>query len=172
MAVGLALGCGTMVGWKRIVVTVGEKIGKEHLNYGQGMSAEIVTMLTIGVADRFGMPVSTTHVLSSGVAGTMAANHSGLQAATLRNIILAWVLTLPVCVGLGAMTFSAGLYIVFKHLVPQATSLCLAIALLLLARRAWVWAANQQTRSPARGDVNGSRSASGPLARYSGRELG
>ena len=172
VAVALALGCGTMVGWKRIVVTVGEKIGKEHLNYGQGMSAEIVTMLTIGVADRFGMPVSTTHVLSSGVAGTMAANHSGLQAATLRNIILAWVLTLPVCVGLGAMTFSAGLYIVFKHLVPQATSLCLAIALLLLARRAWVWAANQQTRSPARGDVNGSRSASGPLARYSGRELG
>ena len=71
-----------MVGWKRIVVTVGEKIGKSHLTYGQGASAELVAMTTIGAADLFGLPVSTTHVLSSGVAGTMAANGSGLQWAT------------------------------------------------------------------------------------------
>ena len=113
VAVACFLGFGTMIGWKRIVVTVGEKIGKEHLNYGQGASAELVAMGTIGLADWFGLPVSTTHVLSSGVAGTMAANHSGLQAATLRNIILAWVLTLPVCVLLGASIFSFGLYILF-----------------------------------------------------------
>ena len=79
MAVAIALGLGTMVGWKRIVVTVGEKIGKTHLTYAQGASAELVAMLTIGAADMFGLPVSTTHVLSSGVAGTMAANNSGLQ---------------------------------------------------------------------------------------------
>jgi inorganic phosphate transporter, PiT family len=111
-AVALALGLGTMIGWKRIVVTVGEKIGKEHLTYAQGASAELVAMLTIGAADYFGLPVSTTHVLSSGVAGTMAANRSGLQMGTLRNLLLAWVLTLPVCVLLGATTFAAGLYLV------------------------------------------------------------
>ena len=113
VAVACFLGFGTMIGWKRIVVTVGEKIGKEHLNYGQGASAELVAMGTIGLADWFGLPVSTTHVLSSGVAGTMAANRSGLQAATLRNIILAWILTLPVCVLLGASIFSFALYILF-----------------------------------------------------------
>ena len=111
-AVALALGLGTMIGWKRIVVTVGEKIGKEHLTYAQSASAELVAMLTIGAADYFGLPVSTTHVLSSGVAGTMAANRSGLQMGTLRNLLLAWVLTLPVCVLLGASTFAAGLYLV------------------------------------------------------------
>lgn len=111
-AVALALGLGTMIGWKRIVLTVGEKIGKSHLTYGQGASAELVAMLTIGLAGRLGLPVSTTHVLSSGVAGTMAANRSGLQAATLRNVLLAWVLTLPVCVFLGAMFFAAGLRLV------------------------------------------------------------
>ncbi|WP_206242549.1 inorganic phosphate transporter [Novosphingobium terrae] len=95
VAVALALGLGTMVGWKRIVVTVGEKIGKTHLTYAQGAAAEITAMATIGMADAFGLPVSTTHVLSSGVAGTMAANGSGLQASTLRNMALAWVLTLP-----------------------------------------------------------------------------
>lgn len=113
-AVAFALGFGTMIGWKRIVVTVGEKIGKEHLTYAQGASAELVAMTTIAAADHFGLPVSTTHVLSSGVAGTMAANRSGLQTGTLRNIVLAWVLTLPACVLLGAATFSAGLYIVFR----------------------------------------------------------
>ena len=111
VAVACFLGFGTMIGWKRIVVTVGEKIGKEHLNYGQGASAELIAMGTIGLADRFGLPVSTTHVLSSGIAGTMAANHSGLQAGTLRNIVLAWVLTLPVCVLLGASIFAFALYI-------------------------------------------------------------
>ena len=114
VAVALALGLGTMIGWKRIVVTVGEKIGKSHLTYAQGASAEIVAMLTIGAADHYGLPVSTTHVLSSGVAGTMLANHSGLQTKTLRNLLLAWVLTLPVCIFLGASLFSAGLFIVLK----------------------------------------------------------
>jgi PiT family inorganic phosphate transporter len=114
IAVALALGLGTMVGWKRIVVTVGEKIGKSHLTYGQGASAELVAMLTIGLADRYGLPVSTTHVLSSGVAGAMAANKSGLQMATLRNLLLAWVLTLPACVFLGAMLFAGGLLLVTR----------------------------------------------------------
>jgi PiT family inorganic phosphate transporter len=95
VAVALALGLGTMVGWKRIVVTVGEKIGKEHLTYAQGASAEIIAAATIIAADQFKMPVSTTHVLSSGVAGTMMANGSGLQLSTIRNIALAWVFTLP-----------------------------------------------------------------------------
>ena len=117
IAVALALGLGTMIGWKRIVVTVGEKIGKDHLTYAQGGAAELVAMGTILLADRYGLPVSTTHVLSSGVAGTMAANRSGLQMATLRNLLLAWVLTLPVCVLLGAASFSAGLYIVLHNLV-------------------------------------------------------
>ena len=92
VAVALALGFGTMIGWKRIVVTVGEKIGKEHLTYAQGASAELVTMTTISAADMFGLPVSTTHVLSSGIAGTMAANRSGLQMYTHRNIAIAWLL--------------------------------------------------------------------------------
>ncbi|HUB66727.1 MAG TPA: inorganic phosphate transporter [Candidatus Methylacidiphilales bacterium] len=113
VAVALALGCGTMVGWKRIVVTVGEKIGKSHLTYAQGASAELIAGLTIQGADSFGLPVSTTHVLSSGIAGTMAANRSGLQTQTLVNILLAWVLTLPVCVFLGATLFSAALYVTF-----------------------------------------------------------
>jgi PiT family inorganic phosphate transporter len=106
MAVALALGLGTMIGWKRIVVTVGEKIGKTHLTYGQGASAEVVAMCTIFAADQLGLPVSTTHVLSSGVAGTMAANRSGLQMNTLRNLLLAWVLTLPVCMLLGSILFA------------------------------------------------------------------
>jgi PiT family inorganic phosphate transporter len=116
VAVALALGCGTMIGWKRIVVTVGEKIGKAHLAYAQGAAAELVAMGTIMAADNYGLPVSTTHVLSSGIAGTMAANGSGLQAKTLRNILLAWVLTLPACVLIGAATFSGSLYIVLNVL--------------------------------------------------------
>ena len=110
VAVALALGFGTMIGWKRIVVTVGEKIGKDHLTYGQGAAAEITAMVTIGAADIFGLPVSTTHVLSSGVAGTMAANHSGLQWATVRNLAMAWVLTLPV-----SILLAGGLFWVFRH---------------------------------------------------------
>ena len=112
IAVAIALGLGTMIGWKRIVVTVGERIGKTHLTYAQGASAEIVAYGTIQAADIFGLPVSTTHILSSGVAGTMAANKSGLQMATLRSIVLAWILTLPVCIFLGSMLFAFGLRIV------------------------------------------------------------
>jgi PiT family inorganic phosphate transporter len=111
--VACALGFGTMVGWKRIVVTVGEKIGKSHLTYAQGASAELMAAATIGLADGLGLPVSTTHVLSSGIAGTMAANRSGLQKDTLISIVMAWVLTLPVCVFLGATLFSAALYVTF-----------------------------------------------------------
>ena len=116
IAVALALGLGTMIGWKRIVVTVGERIGKAHMSYAQGASAELVAMTTIGAADVLGLPVSTTHVLSSGVAGAMAANRSGVQAATVRNLLLAWVLTLPACVLLGASFFAAGLFLVFHVL--------------------------------------------------------
>jgi PiT family inorganic phosphate transporter len=105
VAVAMALGLGTMVGWKRIVVTVGEKIGKQHLTYAQGAVAEITAMATIGAADGFGLPVSTTHVLSSGIAGTMAANHSGIQWSTIRNLALAWVLTLPVAMMLSGFLF-------------------------------------------------------------------
>jgi PiT family inorganic phosphate transporter len=107
VAVAIALGLGTMIGWKRIVVTVGEKIGKDHLTYGQGAAAEITAMVTISTADMLGLPVSTTHVLSSGVAGTMAANHSGLQWGTMRNLLLAWVLTLPVAMMLSGFLFWA-----------------------------------------------------------------
>jgi PiT family inorganic phosphate transporter len=111
VAVALALGMGTMVGWKRIVVTVGEKIGKEHLTYAQGACAELVAMGTIMAADNFGLPVSTTHVLSSGVAGTMAANRSGLQVSTIRNIAAAWVFTLP-----AAALLSGTLFWVFRQI--------------------------------------------------------
>jgi PiT family inorganic phosphate transporter len=105
VAVALALGLGTMVGWKRIVVTVGEKIGKEHLTYAQGAAAEIMAATTIALADGLGLPVSTTHVLSSGVAGTMAANKSGLQFSTIRNIAAAWVFTLPAAALLSGILF-------------------------------------------------------------------
>ena len=116
IAVALALGLGTMIGWKRVVVTVGEKIGKSHLTYAQGASAELVTFATIEAADIFGLPVSTTHILSSGIAGAMAANKSGLQMETLRNILMAWVLTLPVCVLLGAGIFAFIMDVVFGAL--------------------------------------------------------
>ena len=112
IVVAIALGLGTMVGWKRIVVTVGSKIGKTHLTYAQGACAEITAAATIAAADVYGLPVSTTHVLSSGVAGTMAANGSGLQWATVRNIALAWVMTLP-----AAMALSGALYFLFSRLL-------------------------------------------------------
>ena len=112
VAVAIALGLGTMVGWKRIVVTVGERIGKTRMTYAQGASAELVAMATIGAADMYGLPVSTTHVLSSGVAGTMAANRSGLQMSTVRNLLAAWVLTLPASIAL-----AGGLFWLFRHLV-------------------------------------------------------
>jgi PiT family inorganic phosphate transporter len=112
VAVAIALGLGTMVGWKRIVVTVGEKIGKDHLTYAQGAAAEITAMATIGAADYLGLPVSTTHVLSSGVAGTMAANKSGLQMATVRNLLMAWVLTLP-----ASILLAGSLYWIFSQFI-------------------------------------------------------
>jgi PiT family inorganic phosphate transporter len=116
IAVAVTLGLGTMIGWKRIVITVGERIGQAHLTYGQGACAELIAFGTIEAADTLGLPVSTTHILSSGIAGTMVANHSGVQRETVRNIILAWVLTLPVCVLLGATLFGAGLFFVFRVL--------------------------------------------------------
>ena len=112
VTVAIALGLGTMVGWKRIVVTVGEKIGKTHLTYGQGASAELIAAATIIAADQFGLPVSTTHVLSSGIAGTMMANGSGLQWSTVRSIALAWVLTLP-----AAALLSGALFFTLRQLV-------------------------------------------------------
>jgi PiT family inorganic phosphate transporter len=114
VAVAIALGMGTMIGWKRIVVTVGEKIGKTHLTYAQGASAELVAMCTILAADNFGLPVSTTHVLSSGVAGTMLANKSGLQWSTIRSIAAAWIFTLPV-----AALMAAGLFWIFVQIAPK-----------------------------------------------------
>ncbi len=111
VAVAIALGLGTMIGWKRIVVTVGERIGKDHLTYAQGAAAELTAMATIGAADAFGLPVSTTHVLSSGVAGTMWANKSGLQWNTVRSLLAAWVLTLPVSILLSGTLFWA-----FSHI--------------------------------------------------------
>jgi PiT family inorganic phosphate transporter len=111
VAVALALGLGTMIGWKRIVVTVGEKIGKDHLTYAQGASAELVAMGTIFAADIYGLPVSTTHILTSGVAGTMAANGSGLQWGTVKTLAMAWVLTLP-----AAIMLSGGLFALFRWL--------------------------------------------------------
>ena len=111
VAVALALGMGTMIGWKRIVITVGEKIGKTRMTYAQGASAQMVAMTTILAAGAYGLPVSTTHVLSSSVAGTMTANHSGLQWETIRNIAMAWVLTLP-----AAALLSGGLFWLFNTL--------------------------------------------------------
>lgn len=112
VAVAIALGLGTMIGWKRIVVTVGEKIGMGHLSYAQGASAELVAMSTIGISAVAGLPVSTTHVLASGVAGTMVANRAGLQSGTVRKIALAWLLTLP-----ASMLMAGGLYLLFRLFV-------------------------------------------------------
>jgi phosphate/sulfate permease len=109
VSVALSLGIGTTIGYKRIVVTVAEKIGKTHLTYAQGACAEFVAMTTIGLADLGGLPVSTTQVLSSGIAGTMCANRSGIQSTTIRNIGFAWVLTFP-----AAMLMAAGLFL-FGH---------------------------------------------------------
>ena len=111
--IALSLGIGTMIGWKRIVVTIGEKIGKTHLSYAQGASAELVAASTIALSTFFHLPVSTTHVLSSGIAGTMFARggKDNLQKSTITKIILAWVLTLPVCIAV-----SGGLFLLFRML--------------------------------------------------------
>ena len=109
--IALSLGLGTMIGWKRIVVTIGEKIGKQHLTYAQGASAELVASITIGLATAYKWPVSTTHVLSSGIAGSMVASKGikNLQGGTVKNIVMAWVLTLPVTIIL-----SASLFVLFR----------------------------------------------------------
>lgn len=114
LLISLSLGLGTMIGWKRIVVTIGEKIGKSHLTYAQGASAELVAAATIGLASYFGLPVSTTHTLSSGIAGSMVASKGvkNLQAGTIRNIAIAWILTLPVSMGI-----SAGLFLLFRWII-------------------------------------------------------
>jgi PiT family inorganic phosphate transporter len=112
VAVALALSLGTLVGWKRIAVTVGEKIGNQPMNYGQGFAAQLSTIVMIGAADVYGLPVSTTHVLNGSVAGTMTANKSGLQWGTIKRILYAWVLTLP-----AAMTLSAALYWLFMEFI-------------------------------------------------------
>ncbi|MCX6248647.1 MAG: inorganic phosphate transporter [Bacteroidetes bacterium] len=111
LIVSLSLGLGTMIGWKRIVVTIGEKIGKTHLTYAQGAIAEIIAASTIGVSTKFGLPVSTTHVLSSGVAGAMVAGEGrqNLQMNTIKNILTAWLFTLPVTIVL-----SGGLFLLFR----------------------------------------------------------
>jgi PiT family inorganic phosphate transporter len=113
LMIAVSLGVGTMIGWKRIVKTIGEKIGKEHLTYAQGASAELVAASTIGVSTYFGLPVSTTHVLSSGIAGSMVANKGikNLQASTVKNILLAWLLTLPV-----VMVLSGTLFLIFRSI--------------------------------------------------------
>lgn len=107
IAISISLGLGTMIGWKRIAVTIGEKIGNEHLNYAQGASSEIVAASTIGISTLLGLPVSTTHVLSSGIAGSMVASGgaSNLNRGTLKSIGLAWVLTLPVSILLSLLLF-------------------------------------------------------------------
>jgi phosphate/sulfate permease len=111
LGVALALGIGTTIGYKRIVVTIAEKIGKTHLTYAQGAAAETVAAVTIGLADLFHAPVSTTQVLSSGIAGTMWANKSGIQVSTIRKILIAWVLTLPMAILLGGVLFFLGMMI-------------------------------------------------------------
>ena len=107
ITISLSLGVGTMIGWKRIVVTIGERIGKDKLNYAQGATAEIVAAVTIGLSTGLGLPVSTTHVLSSGVAGAMSASggKDNLNYATLKSIAFAWVLTLPVAIALSFLLF-------------------------------------------------------------------
>ncbi len=111
LMIAISIGIGTMIGWKRIVVTIGEKIGKSHLTYGQGAASELVAATTIGLSTYYGLPVSTTHVLSSGIAGSMVATGGvkNLQKSTMRSIALAWILTLPVTIGL-----SFGLYLLFR----------------------------------------------------------
>ena len=107
------------------MVTVGEKIGKEHLTYAQGACAELVAMATIFAADNFGPAgFDHAHVLSSGVAGTMAANGSGLQLSTMRNIAAAWVFTLPV-----AALLSGTLYFLFRHIRAASAEHCATLDL-------------------------------------------
>jgi PiT family inorganic phosphate transporter len=111
LLIAISIGVGTMIGWKRIVITIGEKIGKTHLSYGQGASSELVAATTIGLSTFYGLPVSTTHVLSSAIAGSMVATGGvkNLQKGTIGNIAIAWILTLPVSISL-----ALGLYLLFR----------------------------------------------------------
>ncbi|WP_147200211.1 inorganic phosphate transporter PitA [Pantoea sp. MBD-2R] len=112
VAVALALSLGTMVGWRRVATTIGEKIGKKGMTYAQGMSAQMTAAVSIGVASYTGMPVSTTHVLSSSVAGTMLVDGGGVQSRTIKNILLAWVFTLPVSIVLSGVLYWIALQII------------------------------------------------------------
>jgi PiT family inorganic phosphate transporter len=94
----LVLGIGTMIGYKRIVKTLGERLGNVHLTPAQGASAEVVSALLIGTAGFTGLPVSTTHIVTSGIGGTMVSSGAGLRYGMIRRIIVAWVLTLPVTI--------------------------------------------------------------------------
>ncbi len=105
VAVALALSLGTMVGWKRVAVTIGEKIGKKGMTYAQGVSAQVTAAISISIASYTGMPVSTTHVLSSAVAGTMIVDGGGVQGKTVKSILLAWVFTLPVSMLLSGVLY-------------------------------------------------------------------
>lgn len=105
MAVALALGIGTMIGWQRVAMTIGEKIGKKGMTYAQGMSAQITAAISIGLASYVGMPVSTTHVLSSAVAGTMLVDGGGLQRKTVTSILMAWIFTLPAAIFLSGALY-------------------------------------------------------------------
>jgi PiT family inorganic phosphate transporter len=98
MLSALCLGIGTMIGYKRIVKTLGERLGNVHLTPAQGASAEVVSAVLIGTAGFTGLPVSTTHIVTSGIGGTMVAAGAGLRYAMIRRIVLAWVLTLPVTI--------------------------------------------------------------------------
>ena len=112
LAVALALSAGTMVGWRRVATTIGEKIGKKGMTYAQGMAAQVTAAASIGIASYTGMPVSTTHILSSSVAGTMLVDGGGLQSKTIRNIAMAWILTLPVSILLSASLYWISLQII------------------------------------------------------------
>lgn len=112
VAVALALGIGTMIGWRRVATTIGEKIGKKGMTYAQGMSAQVTAAVSIGVASYTGLPVSTTHILSSSVAGTMLVDGGGLQSRTIKNIAMAWIFTLPVCIVLSGSLYWIALKLV------------------------------------------------------------
>jgi PiT family inorganic phosphate transporter len=94
----LCLGLGTMFGYKRIVTTLGERLGNVHLTPAQGASAELVSAVLIGTAGFTGAPVSTTHIVTSGIAGTMVTSGAGLKYGMISRIVIAWVFTLPVTI--------------------------------------------------------------------------
>jgi inorganic phosphate transporter, PiT family len=105
MLSALCLGIGTMIGYKRIVKTLGERLGNAHLTPAQGASAEVVSALLIGTAGFTGLPVSTTHIVTSGIAGTMVASGAGLKYGMISRIAIAWLITLPVTISI-----AGGLY--------------------------------------------------------------